>query len=452
MSHRSIISLYFRLWRSSSVKTYFLSRWGLALVIGISLFGAGLTGCGGGGSGEKTSASAQVSGFNSIIEGQVIKGPIASAMVQAFRIDESGIISEQSIAQTLTDAEGNYRLELGAFQGALQIVASTRVGTTMRDEATGRTLTPPVNFRLRAVALIEPPIGKANASQDMRQTQIITVSPFSELVTVVASALGEGRFQRSHILGSIAAVKDAIGFDPIATRAVDATRASAAYVTPDSRMYGLALAAVSWLASYGDVNDDQMRTCLRTADGDSAKRIACAGQLISNLLEVDATRESVGPKRVALAFTDAVRQAEQNPELNKTGMTLSLAPAMLRLEGDATAGTSKAVPLNNNSGGMSGLTAAKKLLESLRSNADAINIGMTEEGTTAALSNLGRSLDQAGNMAMDVGTLIDMINGAVVHWNEYRVGRRSSANFNNLPVPNYGNTAYYVDFPKLATR
>jgi hypothetical protein len=373
-----------------------------------------------------------------LIEGQVIKGPINSAIVEAFGISEDGVVSSVPIARSTSDTDGSYRLDLGPFQGAVQIVATSGPNTTMRDEASGQILTPPTGFRLRAVTLIQPAQGQLSAMRDGRQIQTVTVSPFSELAAVVAGALGGGKLSAPHIGGALAAVREAIGFDPVATRAVDATQAGAAFVPPDSRMYGLALAAVSWLATHATLADENTAQCMKDARGDLAKRIPCAVQLITGILQVDSGKASVVPKQLALAFTDAVKRVEKDTALNKTGMTLSLAPAMLRLESSAASASQSASPLNTNSGAMSGLAAAKKLFESLRSNADAIDIGMNEEGITAALTGLGKSLDRAGTMATEVGTLIDMLNDSVVHWNEYRAGRRASASFNGLPVPSYG--------------
>lgn len=409
----------------------------------IALTVASLLSCGGGGTGN--GASSQLPEFSSIIEGRVIKGPIAGADVQAFSVDENGVVSERPLAQTVSDAEGNYRLDLGAFHGALQVVATMRGTSIMRDEATGESLTPLADLRLRALSMVDAPLGRANVRQNGQQIQTITISPFSELAANIAGKLGHDKPSSSHIRASLVAVRDALGFDPVSTPGIESGSVNAAYANPDSRMNGLALAAVSWLAKHGTNEDQQTQTCLQRALDDGAKRLACAVDLVQRIVTVDPVAATVEPRRDALAFTSAIKQAEKNPELNNTAMKLSVAPAMLQLEqGAANPASRSGAALNSNSGSMSGTAAAKKLLENLRSNGDAIDVGMNEEGITASLTELGRSLEQTGNMAIDMGNLLDMLNDGIVFWNDYRAGIKPSSSFNNLPIPSYGAPAYFA--------
>lgn len=408
----------------------------------LGLVVASLVSCGGGGSGNGPSGDATA--FSSIIEGRVIKGPIASADVQAYPIDDTGSVSAVPLAKTVTDSEGNYRIELGAYHGPLQVVASMRADSTMRDEATASLLKPPAELRLRAVTLVDAPFGKANAKQNAQQIQTVTVSPFSNLAADISNKLGAGKSSPTAIRGSLALVKDALGFDPVATPGIESTSVNAADASPDSRMQGLALAAVSWLAKNGTTEDQELQSCLQRALGDAPKRVGCAVGLIQRMLSVDTESGTVEPRRAALALTTAIKSVEKDQQINKTAMKLSLSPAIVQLEQAVTESASRVRAVNYNNGGMSGTTAAKKLLENLRSNGDALNVGMNEEGITSSLTGLGRSLEHAGNMAIDVGNLIDMLNDGIVFWNDYRAGLKTSSTFNTLPVPSYGAPSYFA--------
>lgn len=399
-----------------------------------------LAACGGGANSEQSNKNAD---FTSTIEGRVIKGPISMAEVKAFSIDENGMVSSTPIGQTFTDTDGAYRLNLGAFQGALQVVATMHANSTMRDEATGSILTPPAELTFRAVTVIDAPLGKANFKQHGQQNQTVTISPLTELTTIVASELGRGKLSSSSIRGALAVITESLGFDPVGALPVESTSTTAAYATPDRRMGGLALAAVSWLAKHGTLEDPQMQLCLQKAKDDSPKRVVCAASLIGRIMDVDPTKGTAVPNRATLALTTAIKQVEKDPQINKTAMTLSVAPAMVKLEQRAAGSFSGSQATNNNGGAMSGITAAKKLLESLRSNANAINIGMNEEGISSSLTGLGQSFERAGTMALDVGTLVDMVNDGIVHWNDFRTGLKSLSGFTSLPPSGYGSTSEY---------
>jgi hypothetical protein len=401
---------------------------------------ASLVSCGGSGTGNgSTSLNTNIT---SIVEGRVIKGPIAQANVQAFAVDRDGVVSVIPLAETVTNAEGFYRLNLGAYHGALQVVATMRSDSTMRDEAIGAHITPPAELRFRALTLVDAPLGKSNSNKDLQQVQTITVSPFTELAAIVANKFGEGKLTANHVRGSLEAVRDVLGFDPVATPGVESTDVAAANVSPDSRKNGLALAAVSWIAKHGTSEDPLTQSCLQLAAQDSAKRLSCALALIERILSVEPLTATVEPRRAALAFSKAIRQVDEDQQINKTAMTLSLAPAIIELEQRASPNQPSIVAVSYNGSGMSGTTAAKRLLENLRSNGDAIDFGMNQEGITASLTGLGRSLDRAGRMALDVGSLIDMINDGIVFWNDYRAGLKASSSFNTLPIPAYGNPGY----------
>lgn len=99
----------------------------LILTIGSSLL---LFGCGGGGGDGATS------GVNGVISGAAVKGPVSSATVMAYALN-NGAMGAQ-IGNGTTDTQGNFSVSIGAYSGPVML---RMTGGTYTDEATGTSMT-----------------------------------------------------------------------------------------------------------------------------------------------------------------------------------------------------------------------------------------------------------------------------------------------------------------------
>lgn len=89
-----------------------------------------LNGCGGGGSGETTSAT------SGTISGTAVKGPVDGGTVTAYAV-ANGAMGAQ-LASGTTDAQGNFQISIGAYSGPVMLQLSSG---TFTDEATGAAMT-----------------------------------------------------------------------------------------------------------------------------------------------------------------------------------------------------------------------------------------------------------------------------------------------------------------------
>jgi hypothetical protein len=87
-------------------------------------------------SGQIESTGTGTRGANGMIGGTVFAGPVKSATVMAFAVN-NGMVGAQ-LASGTTDTQGNFTMSLGAYSGPLMLKAT---GATYTDLATGATLT-----------------------------------------------------------------------------------------------------------------------------------------------------------------------------------------------------------------------------------------------------------------------------------------------------------------------
>lgn len=377
-----------------------------------------------------------------MIEGVAMKGPISSAKVEAFAVLDDGTVSISPFAQTTTDEAGRYALDLQDYRGPILLRVTGTAVSRMRDEATGGLLELPAGFSLRALAVIDPV--PASGAGSTSKVQNVAITPLSDLAASLALELGGGRIQRDAIAAATATVRDSVGFDPVATLPVAAGTEEATSASVHSRMYGVSLAAVSSMAAKGNLQDPDAQRCLDAVHTDPSARIACAAQLVARMIRADPGTASTQPQRAALDFVAAVRSAESDPAINRSGVILSEAPAILRLSAQAAnPSTVSSVPFSSSPNLISGMGAARKFLDGLRANADAIEFGLDANGLTTNLSSLGRSAEAAGTMALDLGVIVELLDTGVKHWTEFKSGRRSHS-VSNLPSSWYGPRPAYT--------
>jgi hypothetical protein len=201
----------------------------LILAIGSSLL---LFGCGGGsGSGDGA-----VSSVDGVISGTAVKGPVSSATVTAFAIN-NGLMGAQ-IGNGTTDAQGNFTVSIGAYSGPVMLQMS---GGTYTDEATGASIT------MHSGDVMTSVMPQAIAGAVMSGVQI---TPLTSMAQAMAQAMSGGMTP-----ANIAAANTAMGnyfsvSDILYTHPMNPlTPGSGTGATQDMRNYGMVLAAMSQYAN-----------------------------------------------------------------------------------------------------------------------------------------------------------------------------------------------------------
>lgn len=201
----------------------------LILAIGSSLL---LFGCGGG-SGNGDGAT---SGANGVISGAAVKGPVSSATVTAYAIN-NGLMGAQ-IGNGTTDAQGNFTVSIGAYSGPVMLRMS---GGTYMDEATG------VSMTMQSGDMMTSVMPRAIAGAVMSGVQI---TPLTSMAQMRAQSMSGG-MTAANIAAANAAMGDYFSVsDILYTHPMNPlTPGSGSGATQDMRNYGMVLAAMSQYAN-----------------------------------------------------------------------------------------------------------------------------------------------------------------------------------------------------------
>ncbi|MEI6762305.1 MAG: hypothetical protein WCO22_17830 [Betaproteobacteria bacterium] len=203
-----------------------------------------LAACGGGGSAGGIGAL----GANDFtVTGAVVKGPMAKAKVSVYRATEAGPQGEP-LADVMTNEDGTYTAKVSNYDGVVVVVASVVPGqTTMFDESTGQSITPAVDFTLRA-----------SFAAKRGDTQIAQINPYTEAAT--ASALGKtGGLTAINVAQANSDMAATMTFNPLTTAAeFDSNK-------KPKNAAAVAMAAVSEMALSG----------AQGCTGDQAKKVSC---------------------------------------------------------------------------------------------------------------------------------------------------------------------------------
>lgn len=369
-----------------------------------------LSSCGGGSGGSSTPAAPTV------LEGSVIKGPIEKAKVTAYRVDTNGQKGAVLDASN-TDENGNYKLSISSYTGVVLIEAVTTTESRMNDEILGRI--PIQDFTLRAVTTVD---AVANPGSSTPLPQVATVSPFSDLVYSLASQVGGGKFNALSVASAAGVVRDQLGFDPTSTKAVDATSNASASADLTSRRYGLALAGVSQMKELKTFQDQSTDSCFSTARSDQGARIKCAVSAVNSSMKV--IDGAIKPQATLSDLVSATRVFEQSGK-NLTKITQSDSVSFSKLDEMGKAARSGSpISLKINDENAPGILSAKNLIANLRSNGDAIEIGLNANGIVQSLDNFGKSADNALTMAEDTIELVSLIDEGLKQWSQFKDGKR----------------------------
>ena len=185
-----------------------------------------VTACGGGSSSSTMIGS---------ISGTVTKGPMSNATVAVYAIS-NGQLSAQ-IATTMTDANGNYTMNMGTYTGAVMLQAS---GGTYTDEATGTIMSMAPGDVMTTVM---PTITAGTTISG------IQITPVTAMAQTMAQHMSGGMTD-----ANIAAANAAMGTyftvsDILHTQPMNPLVAgSGNSASQDARNYGMVLAAISQYA------------------------------------------------------------------------------------------------------------------------------------------------------------------------------------------------------------
>jgi hypothetical protein len=199
----------------------------LLAAIGLAVLAA----CGGGGGGSSTVTVADTA-TTGAISGAVTKGPVDSATVVAYGIN-NGVVGTQ-IGTATTDANGNFNLPVGTYAGSVMIQVS---GGTYLDEATNKVMPLAAGDVLTAVV----PTVVAGTT-----TFNVQVTPITAMAQAMAQHMTGGM-----TAANIAAANTAIGSnfslsDILHTAPINPlVPGSGSGASVDSQTYGLMLAAIS---------------------------------------------------------------------------------------------------------------------------------------------------------------------------------------------------------------
>ncbi len=229
-----------------------------------------IAGCGGGGSSPAVDTSSLS------IQGGAIKGPMSQAKISLYKVSADGMQGDL-LQETTSDQNGQYSVTVNGYSGVVIMVASVVSGTTMYDEATGKTIVPAANFRMRASFAAEA--GKTYSAQ---------ITPLTDLAT--ATALSKtGGLTSTNVAQANKDLAESLTFDPLTSKPeFDATTKA-----PKNAAAAM-LAAVSRMAESG---------ALGCSAGEQAAKVACVTQALSEKGLTDAgVKASLQTYANAMAF------------------------------------------------------------------------------------------------------------------------------------------------------
>jgi hypothetical protein len=189
-------------------------------------------GCGGGG----TAVDNVGSGGTGFVSGTITKGPVGNATVTAYGIS-SGQMGAQIGTPTTTDANGNFRMDIGAYSGPVLLQMS---GGSYTDEATVATTAIAIGDVMTAVM---PSVGtKANISG-------VQVTPLTAMAQKMAQHMTGGMTDANitaanKAMGDTFLVSDILYVQPMNPLIAGAGTGA----SPAAQNYGITLAAMSQYA------------------------------------------------------------------------------------------------------------------------------------------------------------------------------------------------------------
>lgn len=274
-----------------------------------------LTACGGKSSSGTVDSS-------STITGQATKGPIDSATVSVYAINENGSRGEY-LATTVADAKGRFSVSVD-HSGAAAVVVT---GGSYVDEATGESVS------LSAGAELETFVADVKASQSVAVTALTTIAAkraaakaSAGLETAIASANAE-----------VAAAFGLSGVDIAATLPADVSSSEGSGASVNAKRYGLVQAGLTQHAETSGIAPASVLTLVADLSADFTDgRIDGRSAAGASLTAAGA----MAPMQAMAGLNIAMSAFVSSPE-NRSGMSMpdiTIPTVGVELSGQATKG------------------------------------------------------------------------------------------------------------------
>ncbi len=244
--------------------------------------------CGGGGDGIGSGGTG--------ISGSVIKGPTANATVIAYAVS-AGQPGAQ-IGSATTDANGNFTLPIGSYSGPVMLQASAG---TYRDEATGALMTMASGDVMTALL---PSVATGTTVTGVQVTPVTSMA--QTRAQQMAGGMTDANIAAANTaMGNYFSVGDILHVQPMNPL----VPGSGAAAGPDSRNYGMTLAAMSLYAkSLNMANTSALVTSMMSdaSDGmmDGKKGSSPISMSMGGMMGNSPMSPSAGTSGLATAMTN----------------------------------------------------------------------------------------------------------------------------------------------------
>lgn len=344
-----------------------MARNAMALASVLALAACGGGGGGGSDSGPDASATTSISGVAS-------KGLLANALVDVYSVTSAGA-ADKLLGHTTTDANGHYVIS-GLTPGQLVLIkVSAQSGTTMKDEATGQTLTLAANALTLTAATTLDSTGSTTAH----------VTPFSEMAYQAAKAqIGAGTFTPGLVQAANNQVSASLGVSILSdTPAFDSNN-------KPTNAAAVKLAAVSQIAKDGAISG--CAAPASSSDADIASSVAC---VVGKLSAAGASTSTVTKDAVTTALNNEQARVDKSAvtdsvELNKATALVTTPPTTI------TVATNEQLTL---------VGQAKALIKSLRNTFSSLSADKTTNGSLQQKLNTVANEVDATVAAVDPSTV-----------------------------------------------
>lgn len=258
----------------------------IALAVLLAACGGG----GGGGGGDSNTGTGPPPTSVSLT-GTAAKGLMANADVSVYAVKADGTAdTSAALARTTTDVNGKYSLGFTGSQGQPYVVmvsAKADGSTTAADEASGKPVTLPPGFAMRAL-LVPATSGSITTSAN--------ITPFSELAAAAAGS-ASGGITAANAAQALSTVKQLIGFDPTTTNVATTKTAG----TADEQRLAVLLSAVSQMANNSGT--------LGCAGADLSARTKCVVQTLAGAASTSTLKlTGAAGADVSAALASAINQ------------------------------------------------------------------------------------------------------------------------------------------------
>lgn len=274
-----------------------------------------LGGCGGGGG---VAADVVGTGGTGVINGSVIKGPVANATVTAFAVSGGQVGS--AVGTATTDASGAFTMNIGSYGGAMMLRAS---GGTYKDEATGQTMSVAAGDMMTAAV---PSVAAGTATTGLQLT------PVTGMAQAMAQRMNGGMTTANMVaanaaMGAYFSVSDILHVQPMNPL----TPGSGAAASQDARNYGMTLAGMSQYAkTLGMSTSSALVTAMMNDAADGMMDGTAAGTPIQMGMGGMMGGSSMLPASAGSSSLAAAMSSYMNSSANLSGLTANDMAALIQ--------------------------------------------------------------------------------------------------------------------------